>query len=356
MMVWVQLIAGLIGLVAGAELLVRGASRLALAAGLSPLVVGLTVVAFGTSSPELATSVTASLKGQAGLALGNVVGSNIFNVLVILGLAAIAAPLRITAQIVRLDVPFMLGVSVLVPLLAMDLRFSRGEGLLLVGLLVGYTAALVALARRTGERDEPAEEPARDGSPVASVLLVAAGLGLLVVGSNGLVGSALVIARSLGLSELIIGLTIVAAGTSLPELATSVVATVRGQRDIAVGNVIGSNTFNLLCVLGGAVLVAGDVPVAPEALRFDLPVMLAVALACFPMLVTGRTLSRAEGVVLVVYYLAYTGFLLLDAAEHDHLEAFSGVMLAFVIPLTAIGLLAGLAGHWRAGGSGESAA
>jgi len=347
-MVWMQLLAGLVGLVVGAELLVRGASRLALAAGLSPLVVGLTVVAFGTSSPELATSINASLKGQGALALGNVVGSNIFNVLVILGLSAIAAPLRITSQIVRLDVPFMIGVSVLVPLLALDHSLSRGEGVLLLVLLLAYTAALIAIARRTGAQGE--DEVAEPTGPAwKSLLLVAAGLGLLVVGSNALVASALVIARSLGLSELIIGLTIVAAGTSLPELATSVVATARGQRDIAVGNVIGSNTFNLLAVLGGAVLVAGDVPVATEALRFDVPVMVAVAIACFPMLVTGRTLSRAEGIVLVLYYLAYVGFLLLDAADHDHLGAFSGVMLAFVLPLTAIGLLAGLAGHWRDG-------
>ncbi len=228
-MVWVQLVAGLVGLVAGAELLVRGASRLALAAGLSPLVIGLTVVALGTSSPELATSINAALKGQASLGLGNVVGSNIFNVLVILGLAAMAAPLQITAQIVRLDVPFMIGSSLLLPLLALDHQLSRGDGVLLLVLLVAYSGALVVIAKRTGAQPESIAEVEPVGSPVTAVVSVAAGL-LLLGGRLQRVGGQRAGDRPQPRPQRVDHrLTIVAAGTSLPELATSVVATMRAS-------------------------------------------------------------------------------------------------------------------------------
>jgi cation:H+ antiporter len=345
-------------LIAGAELLVRGASRLATAAGVSPLVAGLTVVAFGTSSPELAVTVGSAYAGEGGVALGNVVGSNIFNVLFILGVSALIAPLAVARQLVRLDVPIMIGASLLTALLALDGRIGRIEGLLLVGGIVGYTLFLVRQTRRSGATppDRSGEEPtgagagdaeADEGETHASLpknaLLALAGLGLLVLGARWLVEGAVVAATALGVDELVIGLTVVAAGTSLPEVATSVLATLRGERDIAVGNVVGSNIFNLFAVLGlGSVVASGGIAVPPGALTFDVPVMGAVALATLPVFFTGGTISRWEGGVFLGYYVAYTACLVLQATGHAALASFRTAMLWFVVPLTALTL--GVAG------------
>ncbi len=253
----VLFIIGLGFLIGGAEALVRGASRLAAAVGISPLVIGLTVVAFGTSVPELAVSVRAGYFGQADVALGNVVGSNICNVLLILGAAAAVAPLAISARLVRFDVWVMIGVSLILLMLVMDGRVGRVDSLLLLAGAVAYTAWLIYESRkRDAHRPETApsgEDPARKITRhnwLINVGLVLLGLVLLTVGAQWLVNGAVTFARALGISELIVGLTIVAVGTSLPELATSVVAAARGQRDIAVGNVVGSNIFNILVVLG----------------------------------------------------------------------------------------------------------
>jgi cation:H+ antiporter len=239
---------------------------------------------------------------------------------------------------VRLDVPVMIGVSALTLLLAWNGRVSRLEGGLLVVGLIAYVAWLIRLAR--GGRAEPGEGVVGRGDPLAlQLVLIVAGLALLVLGSRFLVGGAVAIATTLGLSELIIGLTVVAAGTSLPEVASSVVAAIRGQRDIAVGNVVGSNIFNLLCVLGISAAVApGGVPVASPALRFDLPVMIAVALACLPIFFTGHRIARWEGGLFLAYYVAYTLFLVLDAQQHDAAPLFGSFMLAFALPLTAVTL------------------
>ncbi len=250
-----SLVAGLLLLIVGAELLVRGASRLAAAAGVSPLVIGLTVVAFGTSTPEMAVSVVSAANGQAGLSLGNVLGSNLFNVLFILGLSALIAPLAVSSQLVRFDVPFMIAVSFLMLALGWDGRFGRLDGLLLITGVVLYT---LILFRKSGGEPTPAAATARPSRKLmwfANPILVLGGLGLLVLGSRWLVDGSVGIARSLGVSDLIVGLTVVAAGTSLPEAATSIVAAFRGQRDIAVGNVVGSNIFNILAVLGLSSLV-----------------------------------------------------------------------------------------------------
>jgi cation:H+ antiporter len=345
----VLFVVGLALLIVGAELLVRGASRLATAVGISPLVVGLTVVAFGTSSPELAVTSQASFAGQADLALGNVVGSNVFNVLFVLGLSALAAPLIVSQQLVRLDVPIMVGASVLLFLLALDGTIGRLDGLLLFAGIVAYTGFLVRQSRRESaavkaEYEEAFGEPG-DGAPasggrlVVQVGFVAAGLALLVLGSRWLVEGAVAVATTLGVSELVIGLTIVAAGTSLPEVATSVLATVRGERDIAVGNVVGSSIYNVLAILGISGLVApGGLPVAPSMLAFDIPVAIAVAVACLPIFFTGHLIARWEGALFLGYYAAYALYLILAATEHDALTAFGGVMLAFVLPLTAVTL------------------
>ncbi len=332
-------------LIAGAELLVRGASRLAIGAGISPLVVGLTVVAFGTSSPELAVTIGSAYAGQPDVALGNVVGSNIFNVLFILGISALIAPLVVAQQLVRLDVPVMIGTSILALLLALDGRIGRLDGLVLSSGMVAYTLFLIRQSRRetAGVRAEYQEafagEERRRASPLVNVVLVLAGLGLLVLGARWLVDAAVAVATALGVSELVIGLTIVAVGTSLPEVATSILAALRGERDIAAGNVIGSNIFNLLAVLGlGSLFSPIGVPVSPGALTFDIPVMIAVAVAALPIAFTGYTIARWEGAVFLGYYLAYAAYVVLDATEHAAAPAFGAAMTWFVLPLTALTL------------------
>jgi cation:H+ antiporter len=340
-------------LVAGAELLVRGAARLAGAAGISPLVVGLTVVAFGTSAPEMAVSVKSAWLGQPDMAVGNVVGSNIFNVLFILGASAAIAPLVVAQQIVRRDVPILIGLSVLVLVLALDGAIGRVEGIALLVVLAGYTAWLVRASRRESQAvrvEYEAEYPAPRGRTwPLDLLLVLAGLGLLVLGSRWLVSGAIEFARWMGVSEVVVSLTIVAAGTSLPEVATSILATIRGERDIAVANVIGSNLFNLLGVLGLSAAVApSGLPVADSMLGFDVPAMIAVAVACLPIFFTGNRIARWEGVVFLGYYAAYTGFLILDATEHDAIHGYSALMTWFVMPLTALTLGVVTYRAWRA--------
>lgn len=343
------LVGGLAVLAGGAELLVRGASRLALAVGLTPLVVGLTVVAFGTSAPELAVSVGAGRAGLDGLALGNVVGSNVFNVLFILGLSALAAPLVVARQLVRLDVPVMIGASVLVLVFAGDGRIGPLDGALLASGLVAYTAWLL----RAGRRPE-AEASAVEPSPTAATNprppprlavdlgLIAGGLALLVLGSRWLVDGATGIAVALGVSDVIVGLTIVAAGTSMPELATSVVATLRGQRDLAIGNVVGSNVFNLLGILGVATLATpGGLAVPDAILAFDAWVMLAVAVVCLPIFVSGYGIARWEGAVLLAGYVAYTATLVGLATSGAVAPAPAMLAWALGVP-TAVLLVVGL--------------
>lgn len=342
------LLGGLALLIAGGEALVRGASKLAVSLGISPLVVGLTVVAFGTSSPEFAVSLQAAVSGTVDIALGNVIGSNIFNVLFILGLSALIAPLIVAAQVVRQEVPIMIGASVLVFLAALDGRIVRIESGGLFALLIGYTVFLIWQSRRetlatqqeyAGESHVAAQRGWDDRLP-AQLALILVGLALLVLGSRWLVEGAVAIAKSLGVSELIIGLTIVAAGTSLPEVAASVTAAIRGQRDIAVGNVVGSNTFNLLGVLGLSGLVAPmPLTVQPALLEFDMLVMLAVAFACLPVFFTGATIARWEGALFLGYYVAYTAFLVLTAQRHAAAATFALAMQTVVLPLTAITLL-----------------
>jgi len=355
-MVVLLLGAGILLLVVGAEALVRGASQIATGVGISPLVVGLTVVSLGTSAPELAVSVGSSLSGQTELALGNVVGSNIFNVLFTLGLTALVAPLAVSTQLVRLDVPMGIGAAVGTLLLALDGTIGRIDGALLVTILVIYTGVLLLSARTesAGEGELldgaiPArfDQPSTTAQWALNVGLVIGGLALLVLGARWIVAAAIDIAQRFGVSELIIGLTIVAGGTSLPELATSVLAGMRGKREIAVGNVVGSNLFNLLAVLGlSAVVAPGGVPVSEAVLWFDLPVMIATAVACLPIFVTGQVIARWEGALFLGYYVAYTIYLFLATTQHDALSTFSTAMWAFVLPLTAVTLLVGVLRAW----------
>lgn len=379
-------VAGLLLLIGGAELLVRGASRIAAAAGIAPLVVGLTVVAFGTSAPELAVTTAATLAGDPDLALGNVVGSNILNILLILGISAVLAPLLVQKRVVRMEVPFMILVSAIVVLLAMNGVIGRVEGILLVLGGITYTVVLVVQARRAGNgavvngsatqlaaaagasspmASSSASSPASPASPASTwtgaglakdIALIAVGLGLLVLGSQWIVDGAQVMAERLGVPDLVIGLTVVSAGTSLPELATSVVASVRGQRDIAVGNIIGSNVFNLLIILGTAATVAPDGLAVPlSALTFDLPVMLIVAAACLPIFFTGHRIDRLEGVLFLGFYVVYTGYLVLDAGNHHALPQLREAILFFGLPITVL-VLAAVAVRERKGGEGGGGA
>lgn len=353
---FLMFLAGLVALVAGADLLVRGASRLALSFGISPLVVGLTIVAFGTSAPEMAVSAGAVLNGQTGLAMGNVVGSNIFNVLFILGLSALITPLVVHVQLIRQEVPIMIGASLLVLVLALDGTLGLFDGALLFGLLLAYTGFLVVQSRRASREAQaefdaeiqPASPDAWDARLPVQLALIAAGLALLVLGSDWLVSAAVFFAQSLGVSDLVIGLTIVAAGTSMPEVATSIMAALKGERDIAVGNVVGSCTFNLLGCLGLSGVLAGLLPgspgltVAPSLLALDIWVMLAVALACLPIFLSGREIARWEGAVFLGYYVAYMAYVVLAAQQHAVLGPFSAVMMGFVVPITVVTLVVSL--------------
>jgi cation:H+ antiporter len=341
----VLVVAGLLLLVAGGEALVRGASTFAARAGISPLVIGLVVVSAATSAPELAVTVGAVLSGEPGLAIGNVVGSNIANILLILGISAIVSPLIIKRQLVRFDIPVMLGLSVLLVVVSLDGQISLIDGVLLLSGLVFHAVMSIVMGRR--EVLEPATPPDTmplNSAPVplwlAGVLLLA-GIGLLVAGAQLLVTGAVNIATGLGVSSLVVGLTVVAIGTSLPELATSLIALRRGERDMAVGNIVGSNIFNIGLVLGlPAILFGEGIPVPSAAIAIDLPLMLAAAVALLPIVFTGFIVSRWEGTAFVLLYVAYMLYVVLASTQHDAADGFTAVMLWFVLPLVAITLIA----------------
>lgn len=347
---WLLMIGGLVILTIGADVLVRGASRIALLLGISPLVVGLTIVAFGTSAPELAVSIGAALEGKADIALGNVVGSNIFNVLVILGLSALIAPLVVHQQLIRLDVPLMIYASVLVWLFAKDGVLSLWEGSFLAFMIVGYTAFLIVQSRRESAevQKEMANEAGEIPKPepkewVLNPILIAVGLAMLVFGSSWLVDGATTVARNLGVSELVIGLTIVAAGTSLPELATSVMAAIKGERDIAVGNIVGSNIFNVFSVLGFSTIVAGgNVAVSPSLLAVDVPVMIGVALSCLPVFVSGYMITRWNGLIWIAMYCIYLLYLVWTAQSNPQAATVANIALEYILPVVALLWVIGL--------------
>lgn len=332
---------GLILLLFGAELLVRGAASLAAAFGISPLVVGLTVVAFGTSAPELAVSLGAALGDRSGLAVGNVVGSNIFNILFILGLSAACAPLAVSLKLVRLEVPILMAISLLLVGLVWDGGLGPAEAWLLVGLGVAYIGFQFGQGRRVAESETELTSPkiSRLGTG-RSILWVALGLGMLTVGAGWLVDGAVVAARLLGISELVIGLTVIAAGTSLPELATSITAALKGQRDLAVGNVLGSNIFNILWVLGLVGVVSDRVPVAPTLWSLDLPVLVGAVVLCLPIFLTQFTISRGEGLFMVVCYLLYLVLQVSVAVESTHLGLLQHACSA-IVAIGAVALFGG---------------
>lgn len=335
-MTWLLLVVGLVLLVVGADLLIKGAARLASNFGVPALVIGLTVVAFGTSAPELAVSVKAAYAGQAELAIANAVGSNIFNVLVILGIAAMISPLIISHQLIRQDVPIMVGVTVVAVIMTQDGNINKWEAAILALGLVSYTWFLFYQGKQKGVdvSDGEVEEMLKANVPMwQNILLVIGGLVLLVMGARWLVQSAVELATAWGVNEAVIGLTIVAAGTSLPEVVTSVVATIRGQRDIAVGNVVGSNIFNILCVLGISGLVSPMPLLAGEQLAtIDIPVMLAVAALCVPVFFIGSVLNRIEGFLFLMLYVAYVWILIAMALSLGYVAQLQSAILYGFIP------------------------
>ncbi|MEB0044238.1 MULTISPECIES: calcium/sodium antiporter [unclassified Pseudomonas] len=342
-----ELLSGLFLLIAGAELMVRAAVRLAARLHVRPLIIGLTVVAMGSSAPQMAVSLQATLADNADIAVGSVIGSSIFNILVTLGLSALIIPLRVSRQLVRLDIPLMIGASLLVFVLAWNEKLTRLDGVILLAALMLYLGLLLRQSRHSARPQTNHD----DGPPApwfSSLMMILVGLAMLAYAAHLLLGAAVSVATDLGLSERIIGLTIVAISTSLPELATSLIAALRGQRDIAVGNVIGSNLFNLLGVLGFTALVAPTpLSVSPNALDFDLPVMLGVALLCLPVFYSGYRVTRAEGLLFLGLYLAYglhvvsftTGMPLAEKLEH--------MMLFFILPALAAFLLFTSLRAWR---------
>lgn len=341
-----QLLCGLALLVAGAELLVRCAVRMAANLKVRPLLIGLTLVAVGSSAPQLTVSLQAALNDTADIAVGSVIGSNIFNILVTLGLSALIIPLRVSRQLVRLDIPLMILASGLVFALALNKQLDRLDGAVLLGGLLVYLALLLRQSRHSGHHHPRHDLPRT--SWLHNLVLMLAALLLLGLAGHLLLGAAVTLATELGLSERIIGLTIIAVSTSLPQLATSLIAAFRGQREIAVGNVIGSNVFNLLGVLGVTALVApAPLSVSPNALAFDLPVMLAVAALCLPVFYTGYRVTRGEGLLFLGLYLAYglhvvsftTGMPLAGKLEH--------LMLFFVLPALLLFLLLSTLRAWR---------
>jgi cation:H+ antiporter len=353
---FVFFVIGIGALVVGAEALVKGAARLAARTGLSPIVIGLTVVAFGTSAPELAVSMGAAIRDEADLAIGNVVGSNIANVLLVLGIsAAVGGGLVVAQRIVRIDVPIMVALSVLVFVLGLDNELGRIEGIVFVLILISYITWTVRASRRHPELiadddyDEYDADHLADSSPWREFGYLVAGLVLLVIGSTSLVEAATDIAEALGVSELVIGLTVVAIGTSLPEVATSVVAAARGQRDLAVGNAVGSNMFNILAVLGlTATFSPSALPIPDSALRLDLPVMIAVAIACLPIFAYDFSLRRWEGVLFLAYYGAYLAWLALDASDSSLADPFAVAVVGFMLPLGVLTIAIIAWRNWRA--------
>lgn len=302
---------GIILLFVGAEGLIRGSSNLAIKIGITPLVVGLTVVAFGTSAPELVVSLSAALKGNSTISLGNVIGSNIANIALILGVAALIRPLDVHAKVIIREIPVMIGISVLLFFLLLDGKIDFFDGLIFIALLILYNVFSVLLARK--EKSSEVQNEFKEGlksrlGVTISIILMIAGLALLILGANLFVQSTVAIAKLFNVSDAVIGLTIVAIGTSLPELITSIVAAYKKEADIAIGNVVGSNVFNILGILGITALI---IPVSSDGIsKIDLFVMIGTAILLFPLSKTGKRISRFEGILLLVGYIIYLYYLI----------------------------------------------
>jgi cation:H+ antiporter len=328
------IVAGILVLFGGGELFVAGSTALALLLGIPQIVIGLTVVSLGTSAPELFVSVLSTLQGDDAIAVSNVVGSNIFNVLVVLGMSALVVPLRVRSRLVRRDVPLLLGVSMAVWGMASGGRLTWQAGLALLTAMVMNVIWEMRTASEHPDEEGDDLSDERSSGPVAAGKL-AAGLVLLVVGSQLLVKGATGAAVALGVSQTVVGLTIVAAGTSMPELVTSLVAAYRGKADLAIGNVVGSNLLNQLLILGVSATVAGarGLTVDPVMIERDFPMMVLTTIACLPIFWTDGVISRQEGGLLVGLYALYLGEQLIFNQAPTLVDEYRLVLLAVGLPL-----------------------
>jgi cation:H+ antiporter len=329
----VWFIFGLASLIWGAEILVRSASKLAVSLGVSKLVIGLTVVAFGTSAPELAVGIEAGINNQPDILLGNVVGSNLTNTLLILGLSALIIPLNVHKNLIRFDLPVMIAATLLLMILSFNNILTFWECILLVVCLFLY---LYALIRFSGKATLTEQELLDAGSPWLNGLLAILGLIMLIAGARWLVESATIFAEMAGVSELVIGLTIVAIGTSLPEIVTSILAAVRGEKDLAVGSIVGSNILNIFSVIGISGLFIAGIPVQDSLICIDLVVLLGISVLCAPFFFSGNIISRLEGGVLFSGYLLYLFYLYLDSIQSDMMVMFANIVLFGLVPLVVL--------------------
>ena len=304
-MMYVLLIVGFILLIKGADFFVDGASSTAKLLKVPSVIIGLTIVAMGTSAPEAAVSISAGLSGSSDIALSNVIGSNIFNLLIVVGVSAIICPMKTEKVILRRDIWWSLGAAVATLIMMTDMKISGAEGILLLGGMAAYIAVLVFDARK--KRDEGDEVKAM--SPLKSIIYIVGGLAAIIIGGDLVVDSACDIAAAFGMSEALSGLTIVAAGTSLPELVTSIVAARKGDSGLALGNVVGSNIFNILFILGSASALS-TINVAPE-LFIDTAILIGVTLMMYFLCRTKEKTSRGEGVLCVLVYAAYMAYIIL---------------------------------------------
>jgi len=337
-------------MIIGAELSVRAAVVLAALLKIRPLFIGLTVVALGSSAPQMAVGLQAALNDSTDIAVGSVIGSNIFNVLVTLGLSALIIPLRVARQLVRVDLPLMIGATALVTALSWNGELSNLDGILLLVGLAGYLFIVSRqIAHGMWHSSTPEAEPRRRIWPITGRLaMVAVGLALLILGSHMLVGASALVAQDLGLSERVIGLTAIAIATSLPALMTSLIAALRGERDIAVGNIIGSNLFNLLGVLGITALIStGPLSISPNALDFDLPVMLGVAVLCLPLFYAGFRITRIEGLLLLGLYAVYGLHIISFTTGMPLAGRLERLMTHYALPVLAVIVLIGVVRAWR---------
>jgi cation:H+ antiporter len=330
---------GLIALIWGAEVLVRSSSKLAASLGVSKLVIGLTVVAFGTSAPELAVGIEAGLMNQPDILMGNVIGSNLTNTLLILGLAALIIPLQVHKNLIRFDLPVMIASTLILILLSLNNIITFWECALLFLCLIIY---LYALVRFSGKSSLTEEESLKAGSPWKSGLLSIAGLIMLIFGARWMVESATIFAEKAGVSELVIGLTIVAIGTSLPEIVTSILAAVRGEKDLAVGSIVGSNILNILSVIGISGLFISGIPVQDSLLEVEYIILMAVSLLCFPIFFTGRRIKRIEGAIFLSSYILYLFYLYLDSITSTYLPTFVQWVLFGFVPLVILYVIVAL--------------
>ncbi|MDZ7690587.1 MAG: calcium/sodium antiporter [Balneolaceae bacterium] len=333
---------GLVLLLAGAQWLVDSASGIAARYEIPPIFIGVVIVALATSAPEVAVSVDAAIAGQPELALGNVVGSNIVNILLILGISALLKPIAIRRSMVRIDVPLLILISLMVYLFSLNRFLDLWEGIVLLIIFFGFVGFQIWQVRKETSSEHPdAESPPSIDRPLPiQIIIFTVGLGALILGAHWMVSSSVDIARYWGMSELVIGLTIISVGTSMPEVATSVVAAMQEQQDLSVGNVVGSNILNLLLVLGlSSVVSGGGFQISEAAIALDLPFMVAVSVACLPIFFTGHRITRWEGGVFVFYYVAYLLYLFLDATGHELLPRFNLVMLLFVVPITILTII-----------------